>query len=653
LIKIKKIDLNFENSNKFQNYKNMSSRTIDFSKAKDIIEKNSMKLIWNEEEFGKKYQGIKTKISIICSCSRKKEMTIVNIRNGSTCRECADERNRDLQKKNRTSFKTALEISTKNSFKLKWNESEYDEKFIGMTKPIPVICCNCEKESFKTLTNIKTGTKCKHCVIPKTRLLQYEKVNQIFTENGMKLLWNEKEFNDNFIGCNQKIPVMCVCNEKKELHYTNVRQGRKCQDCGNNRKKIYKEVVEIVESKNMKLLMNEIEFNEIYKNMNSPMKLICKCNREYLVRINDVKNGISCKECGYEKIKNTCLERYGVTTAILSYEIQQKIKNTCLERYGVENPFSSYEIQQKIKNTCLVRYGVENPFSSYEIQQKIKNTCLERYGVENPFLSYEIQQKIKNTCLVRYGVENPFLSYEIQQKIKNTCLERYGVENPFLSYEIQQKIKNTCLERYGVENPFLSYEIQQKIKNACLEKYGVYCISQNKEIRIKIQNTCLERYGVMVPAQNEEIRLKMQNTCLERYGVRFALQNEEIFSKAMTKMTSFKEFILPSGKKIEIQGYEAFALKELLEEGIKEDDIVTGSTNVPVIWYLDGENKKRRHYVDIYIKSQNKCIEVKSEWTLKLQENFMSYKQDKAKNDGYEYEIWVYNHKAEKLRILL
>ena len=157
----------------------------------------------------------------------------------------------------------------------------------------------------------------------------------------------------------------------------------------------------------------------------------------------------------------------------------------------------------------------------------------------------------------------------------------------------------------------------------------------------------------MVPAQNEEIRLKMQNTCLERYGVRFALQNEEIFSKAMTKMTSFKEFILPSGKKIEIQGYEAFALKELLEEGIKEDDIVTGSTNVPVIWYLDGENKKRRHYVDIYIKSQNKCIEVKSEWTLKLQENFMSYKQDKAKNDGYEYEIWVYNHKAEKLRILL
>lgn len=141
-----------------------------------------------------------------------------------------------------------------------------------------------------------------------------------------------------------------------------------------------------------------------------------------------------------------------------------------------------------------------------------------------------------------------------------------------------------------------------------------------------------------------------QDTCFERFGVRHPLQNEEIFKKAVSQMTSYKTFIFPSGKSIEMQGYEHFALQELLNNEIHEEDIITGASNVPEIWYIDSENKKRRHYVDIYIKSQNKCIEVKSEWTLKLQEKFMSYKQNSAKNIGYEYEIWVYNHKGEKLR---
>ena len=73
--------------------------------------------------------------------------------------------------------------------------------------------------------------------------------------------------------------------------------------------------------------------------------------------------------------------------------------------------------------------------------------------------------------------------------------------------------------------------------------------------------------------------------------------------------------------------------------GISEKDIITGSCNVPEIWYFDSENKKRRHYVDIY----------KIKWTLKLQEHVMEYKQIGAENQGYHYEIWIYDHKGNKL----
>ena len=489
----------------------------------------------------------------------------------------------NTQNKNRKSFSDALNILSTNGFKSVWNEEEYHLKFTTVKSEIPVICVNCKDESLKSLFNINRGSKCKKCASPrKTRILKYKTVNDEFIKNGMKLLWNEEEFTRNFTGCSQKIPVLCVCKERKELCYSSVRNGRKCQDCGNNRRKNYEDVLKIVEDNGMKLNMSKEQFDLIYKSMNDPITVLCKCNKEYSVRINDVKFGYSCKECGKEKVRNT---------------------------------------------------------------------NLERYGVENPFLNEEIKEKVRNTNLERYGVENPFLNEEIKEKVRNTNLERYGFKYSAQNEEIKEKIKNTNLERYGVEYPFQSDEIQEKVKQSILDIYGVEFITQHPDIKEKTKNTNLDRYGVEHPAQNEEVRKKMQNTCINNFGVPFALQNEDIFKKAMSKMTSFKLFEYPSGNTIEIQGYEHFAIKELLENGISEEDIITGSDNVPEIWYIDSENKKRRHYVDIYIKSENKCIEVKSEWTLKLQEYCMSYKQNAAKEQGYDYEIWIYNHKGVKLRI--
>ena len=110
-----------------------------------------------------------------------------------------------------------------------------------------------------------------------------------------------------------------------------------------------------------------------------------------------------------------------------------------------------------------------------------------------------------------------------------------------------------------------------------------------------------------------------------------------------------KEFIFPSGKIELVQGYEPFALKELIELNIIENDIVTGSKNVPIIWYIDKKGKKRRHYVDIFIPSINKCIEVKSLWTLNKENSNIFEKQNEAKKLGYNYEIWVYDVKGNKI----
>ena len=106
-----------------------------------------------------------------------------------------------------------------------------------------------------------------------------------------------------------------------------------------------------------------------------------------------------------------------------------------------------------------------------------------------------------------------------------------------------------------------------------------------------------------------------------------------------------KPFIFPSGKSILVQGYEPFALHDIVyNENINEDDIITGCKNVPKIWYNDKNGKKHRHFVDIFIKSQNRCIEVKSSWTVKKENVFL--KQQSALEMGLLYEIWVYNYKG-------
>jgi hypothetical protein len=106
---------------------------------------------------------------------------------------------------------------------------------------------------------------------------------------------------------------------------------------------------------------------------------------------------------------------------------------------------------------------------------------------------------------------------------------------------------------------------------------------------------------------------------------------------------------MPSGKIICYQGYENFALDELINiENILEEDIITNRKDVPEIWYLDKTGKKRRHFVDFFIKTQQRCIEVKSTWTNQDKNNVLE-KQKAAINLGYKYEIWIFDKKGNKL----
>ena len=207
-----------------------------------------------------------------------------------------------------------------------------------------------------------------------------------------------------------------------------------------------------------------------------------------------------------EKYKQTCLERYGVTSTNKLQSMKDKSKQTCLEKYGTEYASQSEEFKEQSRKTCLEKYGAEYSFQSENNIEKTKQTCLEKYGVDHYSKSNDFKEKFKEICQERYGVNAPAQCPEIYQKVKNTCLEKYGIENYAKTEEFKEKFKETCLEKYGTENPMQNKEIQQKSINTCLEKYNVSTYLKSPNFRAQSIKTCLEKYGVDHISRSHEIQ---------------------------------------------------------------------------------------------------------------------------------------------------
>ena len=371
-------------------------------------------------------------------------------------------------------------------------------------------------------------------------------------------------------------------------------------------------------------------------------------------------SGGFCKGCTelnrQRKVDLTNLINYGCKNVFQSEEVKNKIKETNVERYGDTCALRNPLIKEKQQNTNIERYGDTCALRNPLIKEKQQNTNIERYGNICSAQGIITQDKIKKSNLKNHGVEYTFQSEEVKNKIKETNVERYGDTCALRNPSIKEKQQNTIIEKYGVKYTFQSEEVKNKIKETNVERYGDTCALRNPLIKEKQQNTNIERYGGISPICSSHVKDKGKATSVINYGVEYPMQNAEYSEMVSKNSYHSKEYIFPSGKSIQIQGYENYMLDELLQkENILEEDIITSKIQVPTIWYLDDIGKKHRYYVDVFIPSQNRMIECKSTWTMKkgIEKDNIYLKQQACKDAGYFCEIWVYNSKGEKVECIL
>ena len=348
------------------------------------------------------------------------------------------------------------------------------------------------------------------------------------------------------------------------------------------------------------------------------IKFICKCNtidiKPFRTLIDSRYSGVICKKCS-KKIK-----------------VENTIK-TNIERYGVKSIFHSEDFKVKIKETILNKYGVENVSQIENVKEKKIETTLQNYGVENPFQSTIIKEKSKEANKNKYGYEYASKSEIVKNKAKETNLQIRGVEFPLQSKDVKEKSKQYCLEKYGCEYASQSKEVKDKIIETNINKYGTNIPSKSKIVKDKIKESHL----------SEELKNKNR----EKYGVDFPMQSFDIMEKKEKNAKKYKEFKMPSGTIRKVQGYEPFALRDLLKT-YTEDQIKTDRKEVGRIKYKAGE-KEKYYFPDILIPHEKKFIEVKSTWTYKCKSDNIEAKANACREQGYACEIWVYDAKGERV----
>ena len=463
------------------------------------------------------------------------------------------------------------------------------------------------------------------------------------------------------------------------------------------KRKIDKRNINHFKSLNYNVKLKDIIYisPEHLNNMNENVKVKCdNCKKtktiKYCLYLKNIEkhNIYTCSsKCAHAagKNKKTKKEKYGDE----NYNNTEKRKQKKLERYGDENYCNSEKISESHKNKTeeekqeIVNKREKTKEEKYSDphfnnREKNKKTLKDKYGIEHNSQMEVFPQKMKETWEKKTKKE----IQEIINKRSKTFLKLYGVDHISKTeefsklmkalwknksdHEIQEiisKSKRTKLINHGDPN----FNNREQSVKTCLVKYGVEVASQSSKVIKKIEQTKEQKYGDPNYNNREQSNQtkkerynnenynnpeKYKQTCLNKYGVEHPTQILEIFNNQHKNSYKLKEYVLPSGKIVKIQGYEYLSL-DLLLKTYKEQDLLINDKDIEnrigKIWYFDKNNKKRRYYPDIYIISKNKIVEVKSDWTYKSKKDNIFLKKQACLSMGMKFEFVVFNGKKKLL----
>lgn len=212
-------------------------------------------------------------------------------------------------------------------------------------------------------------------------------------------------------------------------------------------------------------------------------------NKISLAWKNKLKNNPIEKEQFVQKIKNTKFKKYGDENwnnpEKQKETIANKIKNDkdyYKRRFQksmqtkLKNGYSKEKNVAKIKQTCIQRYGVDSYSKTDEFISKVKETNQQKLGVDFPGQCRQCIEKLRNTNLKKYGCEIFPESIQFKELWKNKEFVKrrqqksYETKRKNNSFHISSK-EDECykilVQKYGIENIERQYSIDKRYPFNC------------------------------------------------------------------------------------------------------------------------------------------------------------------------------------------
>lgn len=260
-------------------------------------------------------------------------------------------------------------------------------------------------------------------------------------------------------------------------------------------------------------------------------------------------------------------------------------------------------------------YSLNCKYKKEIIKENLKFECLECQEKFKTKLALSKHIHKKHNIKIYYDKylkkENENLCRECGNETKFTG----KINGKYAGYEMC--CSNKCREIYKLK----------KRTNTNLIKYNVKNVFQDKNIKMKIKKSFKKRYGINHNMKSEEGKKQYKKSMKLKYGIEWPLQDSRILYKNLKSARLIHHY---KDTNLTYQGsYELDFLEKYYEK------FKTNLNNGPSIKYKY-KNQNKVYHSDFYIKSLNLIVEIKSSWTLKLDEE-IEYKKKYCINNKYNY----------------
>lgn len=249
----------------------------------------------------------------------------------------------------------------------------------------------------------------------------------------------------------------------------------------------------------------------------------------------------------------------------------------------------------------------------------------------------DVVSKMKNTWKSKGELDIE----AIQNKRKTTNIKKYGVDIASKLPEVIEKNKQSHIKKWG-DYAMRNKDVVNRRDKTYIDKWGGIGMA-SKELYSKMKNTNIEKYGVEYYSQSESWYKKCVETAIIKYGKEWVSKVDYINVKQQSGGYSYYDFEFPSGKIVRVQGYEPKVLAKLLIE-YDEKDIIVGVQNIIDtigFFHYFYENETHRYYPDIYIKSENQVVEVKSTYTFNKEKEKNLLKRQSVLDKGINFKFVI------------